>query len=121
MTVARRLYSDELTSDTRTRTAIRGMTKGERLNLLCLTELRGQLNNGNPPYFPDLMPSLRRTRGGTVLDPGGWLAFRSFGLWYNVTFRCEVDTTVRRVVSFRYRVGEPIPRSEWAERRLPAN
>lgn len=121
MTVARQLYSDDLTSDVRTRTAIRGMTKGERLNLLCLTELRGQLNNGNPPYFPDLMPSMRRTRGGTVLDPGGWLAFRSFGLWYNVTFRCEVDSTVRRVVSFRYRVGEPIPRSEWAERRLPAN
>ncbi|GAA0774875.1 DUF930 domain-containing protein [Roseibium denhamense] len=117
---ARELFTGGVLQDSRLVTAMSGMPPGQRLNLLCTTELRAQLNASNPPYFPDIMPSLRPRRG-TVLDPGGWVAFRAYGLWYNVAFRCEVDPGVRRVERFSFRVGGPIPRAEWGARGLPVN
>lgn len=117
--VARILTGDVL-PDARMRAALASLPPGQRLNLLCMTELRQQLNANTPPYLPDLMPSLR-PRGGTVLDPGGWVAFRSFGQWFDVAFRCETDEGIRRVERFSFRVGAPIPRSQWGARRLPVN
>ena len=107
---ARQLFSDHLAADPRVRSAMANMSAGERMNLLCMTELRAQLNNEVPPFIPDLLPSLR-PRKGTVLEPAGWVAFRAFGLWYNVAFRCEVDSGAKRVMTFSYRVGSPIPRA----------
>ncbi|MEP2705046.1 MAG: DUF930 domain-containing protein [Roseibium sp.] len=116
---AQRLFSGHFTADPRVRSAMNGMPPGERMNLLCITELREQLHNEVPPFIPDRLPNFRPQKG-TVLEPGR-AAFRSFGIWYDVAFRCEVDSGVKRVESFSYKVGKPIPRSQWAERRLPAN
>lgn len=113
-----RILTGDVMVDSRTRTAMRGMPPGQRLIRLCTTELRAQLNASTPPFFPDLMPSLR-PRSGTVLEPAGWVAFRSFGQWFNVAFRCETDRDVRRVIKFSFRVGQPVPRSEWAARGFP--
>jgi hypothetical protein len=115
---ARHLLSGELLADPRVRTAMRGMPEGERLDLLCATELRAQLNNQNPPILPDLLPSFRTPPGTTVLQPRG-AAFRSFGRWHNVDFRCVVDHGVTRVQSFSLKVGSPVPRSEWRKRGFP--
>ncbi|MEP3428680.1 MAG: DUF930 domain-containing protein [Roseibium sp.] len=116
---AQRLFSGHFTADPRVRSAMNGMPPGERMNLLCITELREQLHNEVPPFIPDRLPNFRPQKG-TVLEPGR-AAFRSFGIWYDVAFRCEVDSAVKRVENFSYKVGKPIPRSQWAERRLPAN
>ncbi|MEP3049257.1 MAG: DUF930 domain-containing protein [Roseibium sp.] len=116
---SQRLFSGHFTADPRVRSAMNGMPPGERMNLLCITELREQLQNEVPPFIPDRLPNFRPQKG-TVLEPGR-AAFRSFGIWYDIAFRCEVDSGVRRVENFAYKVGKPIPRSKWAERRLPAN
>jgi hypothetical protein len=71
-----------------------------------------------PPYFPDLLPS-DRPKGGTVIDVPG-TAFRAFGQWFDLSYRCEVDKDATRVVSFAFQVGNPVPRSEWARRKLPS-
>ena len=89
-----------------------------RAGQLCLTELRAQLLNGSPPYFPDLLPSEFRNDGKTVDIPK--TAFRAGGQWYDLGYRCAVDADALRVVSFAFRVGEAIPRSEWKRRGLPA-
>ncbi len=113
-----RILTGDVMVDSRTRTAMRGMPPGQRLIRLCTTELRAQLNASTPPFFPDLMPSLR-PRSGTVLEPAGWVAFRSFGQWFNVAFRCQTDAGVRRVERFSLRVGSPVPRSQWRQRGFP--
>jgi len=113
-----RILTGDVLPDSRMRTAMRSMTSGQRLNLLCLTELQAQLNASTPPYLPDIMPSLR-PREGTVLAPAGWVAFRTFGQWFDVTFRCETDPEVRRVEHFSFKVGGLVPRSQWHARGFP--
>ncbi|HMB48189.1 MAG TPA: DUF930 domain-containing protein [Afifellaceae bacterium] len=59
-----------------------------------------------------------KTSGHTMQADGG--AFRSGGQWYNLRFRCGVTPDHEQVVSFEFRVGDPIPRGEWEKRKLPA-
>ncbi len=115
MTAARELYSQDILDDPRARTAMRGMPEGQRLNLLCMTELRAQLTVASPAP-PELLPSFR-PRGGTVLEPAR-AAFRMGGRWFDVAFRCETDSEVTKVRKFSFRIGKVIPPSQWAERGL---
>ena len=115
---AKTLFSQTATGDLTATTAMRDMPRGVRAGRLCLTELREQLLNALPPYFPDLLPS-DRLKDGTVIEiPSA--AFRANGQWYDLSYRCEVDTDATKVVSFAYRVGDPVPRSEWERRGLPS-
>ncbi len=114
----RKQASRKATGDVIATTAIDDLPRGVRAGRLCVTELREQLNGASPPYFPDLLPSYRLT-GGNVLDVPD-AAFRMFGAWYALSYRCEVDAKATRVVDFGFRVGGEIPPSEWARRGLPA-
>lgn len=117
MTAAKRLFSDEILDDPRVRTAMAGMPPEERLDLLCMTELRAQLNAANPPRRPEMLPSFRSQ--GTVLERRQ-AAFRSQGQWYALAFRCDADDAVTKVQKFSYRVGDPIPRAQWQQRGFPS-
>ena len=118
-TTATRLFSRDISDDPRMRTAMNGMPQAARVDLLCMTELRAQLRTATPPYQPDLLPSFR-LESGTVLQPRR-AAFRAGGQWYDLAFRCELNTQVTRVESFTFRVGAPVPRSEWSARGFPDN
>jgi hypothetical protein len=83
-----------------------------------VTELREQLLNASPPYFPNLLPAFRLT-DGSVMDVQK-AAFRTGGQWYDLSYRCVVDRDATRVRSFAFHVGEPIPQSDWARRELPS-
>ncbi|MEJ8472608.1 DUF930 domain-containing protein [Roseibium algae] len=115
---ARQLFSRDILGDTRAQTAMNGMPAEQRLNLLCMTELKAQLTNFDPSRPPDMLPSFRPSPG-TVLEPGR-AAYRSRGVWYDLGFRCKTDQGVRRVETFSFRIGPPIPRSQWSERGLPS-
>ncbi|MDQ2632733.1 MAG: DUF930 domain-containing protein [Pseudomonadota bacterium] len=115
---AKRLFSRQATGDIIATTAMGAVPRGVRAGRLCVTELREQLQNGVPPYFPDLLPSYRLEEGTVIDAPGA--AFRVAGRWYDLSYRCEVDADATRVVSFAMRVGRPIPPSEWTARKLPA-
>ncbi|MEO4044815.1 DUF930 domain-containing protein [Hoeflea sp. CAU 1731] len=115
---AEELYSDTMLESPRVRTAMNGMPRSERANLLCVTEMRGQLMASSPPYPPEMLPSFDLPFG-TVLAPDK-AAFRSQGQWYDFAFRCEVDEDVTKVVNFSYRVGAPIPRDQWSARGFPS-
>lgn len=99
-------------------TAMGGVPRAVRVGRLCVTELREQLLRASPPYLPDLLPSESRNDGTTVEIP--MTAFRANGQWYDLSYRCEVDADATKVVSFAFRVGDPVPRSEWQRRGLPA-
>lgn len=115
---AQRLYSQSATGDQTATTAMGNVPRDVRGGRLCVTELREQLLRGSPPYFPDLLPSYPLT-DGTLIDVSK-AAFRVRGQWFDLGFRCEVDAGVTKVVSFAFRVGAPLPRSEWARRGLPS-
>lgn len=118
-TTATRLFSRDISDDPRMRTAMNGMPQAARVDLLCMTELRAQLRTATPPYQADLLPSFR-LESGTVLQPRR-AAFRAGGQWYDLAFRCELNTQVTRVESFTFRVGAPVPRAEWSARGFPRN
>lgn len=116
LTEAKKLFSISISGDPIAMNAMAGLPRAVRAGQLCATELDGQLKNGSP-YFPERVP-LYPLDGGTVLDEPE-AAFPANGVWYNVSFRCEVDENATRVVSFAFRVGDPIPRSDWKRRGLP--
>ncbi|MEP9390275.1 DUF930 domain-containing protein [Mesorhizobium sp. KR9-304] len=115
---AKKLFSREATGNPIATTAMAGVPRGVRAGRLCVTELREQLQNGLPPYYPDLLPSFRLDEGRTVIDATK-AAFRMNGEWYDLSYRCEVDTNATKVTAFAFRVGAALPPSEWRRRGLP--
>jgi hypothetical protein len=116
---AKRLFSQNATGGLNATIAMGNVPRGVRAGRLCVTELREQLRNSLPPYYPDLLPSYRLDEGTTVIDAPR-AAFRVAGEWYDLSYRCEVDANATKVVAFAYRVGAPLPPSEWERRKLPA-
>ncbi|MEM5585295.1 DUF930 domain-containing protein [Roseibium sp. AS2] len=115
MLAARQLYSRDILDAPQARTAMRGMSEGQRLNLLCMTELRAQISSVSA-LPPELLPRFRPPPGN-VLQPKT-AAFRSLGRWFDVSFRCETDSGVTRVENFAFKIGNEIPQSQWLERGL---
>ena len=115
---AKKLSSREATGDAIATTAMGDVPRGVRAGRLCVTELRDQLRNSLPPYFPDLLPSYRLEEGTVIDVPRA--AFRVGGAWYDLSYRCQVDTDATKVVSFDFRVGNMLPPSEWKRRGLPS-
>ncbi len=115
---AKKLFSQTATASPAATTAMRNVPRDVRAGRLCVTELREQLLNASPPYFPDLLPS-ERLKDGTVIEIPRE-AFRANGQWFNLSYRCEVDAQAMKVVSFAFNVGDPVPRSEWNRRGLPS-
>lgn len=116
---AERLYSQQATGDVIATSAMGRLPRGVRGGRLCVTELREQLRNTWPPYFPDLLPSFRLDDGMEVIDAQK-AAFRVGGEWYDLSYRCEVDTDATKVVGFAFRVGDLLPPAERERRRLPS-
>ena len=116
---ARKLYSDAAVGGQAAVMAMGDMPREARIGQLCATELREQLRHATPRYNPMMLPAYR-LRYGNVLDVPQ-AAFRTPSDWYDVSFRCEVDDGGLKVVSFAFKVGEPVPRSEWKTRKFPEN
>jgi hypothetical protein len=48
-------------------------------------------------------------------------AFKSGGKWYLLSFRCRLSNDGEHVVGLDYKIGAPIPPSEWARLGLPTD
>jgi hypothetical protein len=115
---AKTLFSRTATGDPLATTAMGSLPRSVRAGQLCASELSGQLLNASPSASPDLVPAYR-LNDGTILDVRQG-AFRANRQWFNVSFRCEVDADVTKVMSFAFRVGDPVPPSQWKRRGLPS-
>ena len=112
------LFSSAISGDRAAMTAMAGLTRQERGDQLCGTELSQQLRRGTPAYVPYLLPILRLKDGNVIDVP--LAAFREInGAWINIAVRCEVDDEATQVVRFSLSVGKTVPRSEWAARGFP--
>jgi len=117
LTEARTLFSRAVTDDPVAMAAMGSLSRGERGAELCTTELREQLRRVSPLYWPDLLPAYR-LGSGTAIEVRE-AAFRAGGVWYNLSFRCDLDEDATRVRSFAFDVGAPIPREQWRARGFP--
>ena len=115
---AKKLASRMATGDAVATTAMGGLPRGVRAGRLCVTELRERMRNASPPYFPDILPSYPLDNGNVLDIPRA--AFRLGGAWYDLSFRCEIDSNATQVLAFVFRVGGPIPPGDWKRRGLPA-
>jgi len=116
---ARKLYSEAAVGGQAAVTAMGDMPREARVGQLCATELREQLRHATPRYNPLMLPAYR-LRYGNVLDVPK-AAFRTPSDWYDVSFRCEVDDEGLKVVSFAFKIGAPVPESDWKARKFPEN
>jgi hypothetical protein len=115
---AKTLFSPTATGSPIATTAMGELPRGERISQLCASELSAQLRHAWPPFFPEFVPNIH-LKDGTILDVPA-AAFRANRQWYDLSYRCEVDRDAKQVVSFAFRVGDPIPKEEWKRRGLPA-
>lgn len=124
MVTARTLLAESVLAHPRsrgTRQALRALDAAERIEQLCNLEAMGQIHAWKAEFEPDRVVAY--AMGGTklsrtVLEADG-AAFRSRKHWYGLRFRCELTANGSKVSGFRFRVGEPIPRSQWAAHDLP--
>jgi hypothetical protein len=115
---AKTLFSRNATGNRMATTAMGKLPRSARVSQLCASELAEQLRHAWPPLFPEFVPDIH-LNDGTILDVPE-AAFRANRRWYDLSYRCEVDTDATKVVSFAFRVGDPIPKNEWKRRGLPA-
>lgn len=94
----------------------------ERLVQLCNIEGLEQIRRGAPDYDPDTLVTYAMSdplvAGLTLTAPGA--AFRSRRKWYGVAVRCTVAADLESVTGFEFRLGKPIPQSEWEAHNLNA-
>lgn len=115
LTKAKKLFSHVDGDGAIAMTAMGNLSRGSRIGQLCATELGLQLLHAGYPV--DVLPKYP-TENGTVVDQP-ISQFFSNGMWYNVSFRCEVDADATKVVSISYKIGGAVPRSEWRSRGFP--
>lgn len=93
----------------------------ERAEQLCGLEAMSQIHAWKSDFEPDRVTAY--ARGATKLAGRALIAdgaaFRSKRRWYDLRFRCEFSPDQAAILAFEFRVGEPVPRSQWAKLGLP--
>jgi hypothetical protein len=114
----KKLFSKAISGDDAAATAMAGLSRQKRGDILCGTELSQQLRNGRPSFVPYALPILPLKEGNVIDVP--LTAFREIGgAWINIGVRCEVDDDATQVVKFSLSIGKPVPKAEWRARRFP--
>lgn len=105
-----------LAMDARFAASLKRLDPQTRLEQVCDLEAMSRIDRDASPHHPDRAKtdvlSHPRHSGDTVTGSGG--AFRSKGKWYAFSFTCKGSRDHMTVLSFSYRIGEPIPESKWA-------
>lgn len=104
-----RLSSREATKDELATAAIAGLPRNIRGAALCGSALQKRLEDGS--YSPRDVPNFALEAGNVIECPRSAFGTRA-AQWYRLSFRCEVDSNVTKVVSLTYRVGARIPARE---------
>lgn len=102
--------------DPRFAASLKRLDPTTRLEQVCDLEAMNRISRDANPFHPDRAKTDVLTHpvhvGDVVKGTGG--AFRSKGQWYSFSFTCKGSPDHMRVVSFSYKIGNPIPESKWA-------
>jgi uncharacterized protein DUF930 len=103
-----------LALDERLMSNLRKLDPDLRLEQICDLEVMNQL--GQRGFAADRAKSNVSSppdHAGDVLTANGG-AVRAKGKWYRLSFVCKATSDHLHVKSFRYQVGNEIPKSEWS-------
>ena len=104
-----------------TRETLPLLAADERVEQLCGLEAMSQIHAWKSDFEPDRVTAYAKaatmSAGRALIADGA--AFRSKRRWYDLRFRCELGPDQAAIVAFEFRVGEPVPRSQWAKLGLP--
>ncbi len=106
--------------DARIRGQLEKLTPEERLEQRCDIEAMDRISDGKGGFRPDKViayafgdPKL----DGTTLKTKG-AVFRSKGEWFRLSYKCEASDDRLEVNAFKYKVGDMVPREDWAAHYL---
>jgi hypothetical protein len=106
----------------RIRRSLTGFADSERMVQICNIEALEQIRRAAPAFDPDTMVAYAMSdmlwQGLTLTAAGG--AFRSRRRWYGIAFHCTVAPGYEAVTAFDFKLGDPIPESEWEMHNLNA-
>jgi outer membrane biosynthesis protein TonB len=120
-----RMLSQRVLADPRSRETVALLPRlapDERVEQLCGLEAMGQIHDSQRDFEPDRVTAYAQAGtklSGQVLTAEG-AAFRSKRRWYGLRFACTVSADLKRVTTFAFQIGEPIPRERWEALGLPA-
>lgn len=91
-----------------------------RVEQRCNARAMGDVGREHPGMRPDELVAYAfadpQIDGATVKAPGA--AVRSRGTWYRLSYDCETADEGLTIRSFKYVLGEPVPKKDWAEHYL---
>lgn len=116
---AKILFSQRATGNSVATIAMGYVPRDVRVARLCATELTQQLRHASPSYSAEIVP-FDRLKEGTVVE-NYRASFRSNWEWYDLSYRCEVDTDATKVVRFAFDIGNLLTPEEWRRRGCPPN
>lgn len=97
---------------------LNSLTSQERREQRCDVEAMARIAKADSRFDPDKV--IAHTfgepvnRDGIVKAPGA--VFRSRGEWYRLKYKCETDKSGLNVISFDFKIGSKVDRTDW--RRL---
>lgn len=93
----------------------------ERSIQLCGFEAIEQVRAWNPDIKPERFVAYALADLAIAGDSikGGGAAFFAGGKWYAMRFGCGLSPDHKRVTSFEFQVGDPVPRAHWDVHNLP--
>ncbi|WP_027170482.1 DUF930 domain-containing protein [Mesorhizobium sp. WSM3224] len=112
----RKLYSQGATGNAFATSSMESVPRDQRVANLCANVLNQELQSAD--YSPKWLPTIPLKQGNVLNPPQA--AFSTTTQWFDLSFRCEVDTDATRVLSFNFRVGGLVPPGEWTRRRFPS-
>lgn len=112
--------SPALAIDARIRNQLQKLTPEERLEQRCDIEAMDKISDAKGGYRPDKVIAYAfgdpKLDGTTIKTKGA--VFRSGGEWYRLSYKCEGTADRLEVNAFKYRIGDVVPREEWAAHYL---
>ena len=112
--------SPAMALDARIRSQLQKLTPEERLEQRCDIEAMDKISDAKGGYRPDKViayafgdPKL----DGTTFKTRG-AVFRSGGEWYRLSYKCEASADRLEVNAFKYKIGDMVPREDWASHYL---
>ena len=108
-------------ANSKIRRTLSSFAPGEQIVQLCNMEGLEQIRRADPRYDPDVLVSYAMAdttvSGRTLIADGA--AFHNGRAWFALRFRCTISADHAGVEDFEFKLGTPIPKSQWASHGLP--
>jgi len=106
--------------DARLKAGLLKLDPDTRLEQRCDAEALVRIAHDGNPYKPDRVVAYvfktPQLKGNTIESPGA--AFRAKGQWYRLSYNCSTSNDHMKVLSFRYKIGDQIAKSDWSKYNL---